>query len=85
MRVLMRWGIENYFSQSAMENAMKAARKTSDLKQYFPLPEDKAVDEHVSQFTKKLNKDVASHMTLKDLGGTYLADIFGEISQRIRS
>ncbi len=84
LRVLMRYGIENYFSKEAMESVMRDAGKPSDLSKYFPLPEDKAVHRFVPQFDKKMNADVASRMTLRDLEGTDLGGIFKEIENRAK-
>lgn len=79
LRVLHRYGIENYFSQRAMEAVLER-----DLSAFFLLSEDQRVDQQIPQYSKRLNREVARRMDLANLRGTDLGDILEEIRQSAR-
>jgi hypothetical protein len=97
LKVLRRYGIENYFPRHAIETALE--HQLPDA--YFPLPFDVAIEEHFrearswwqqlwnffsrrksrSYYGKHLNERTAQHVTLADIAGTDLATILNEVKQ----
>ena len=69
VKVLDRYGLENYFPQHAFETVMKR-----DLSACFPLDPRKAVTKQIRGYDKKTNFDMARLTTLSDLNGTDLRD-----------
>jgi len=79
LHVLMRYGIENYFTQKAMEAVLG-----QDLSDHFPLDETRPVAEQIPDgWDKNRNAAVFEHMSLQDLGGTDLAEICEDIARRM--
>ena len=97
LRVLRRYGIENYLPQRAYEAVIGR-----DLVQYFPIPPDKKIENHfceprsswrrwldfllrrqpTSFYKKTRNEEVAEYLSMADISGTDLAEILQEIKQR---
>jgi hypothetical protein len=97
LRVLRRYGIENYFPLRAYETVLQR-----DLRKYAPIPTDKAIEKHfvepqtwwqkwmnrlrkkpaASFYRKQQNADVATLLTFADIEGTDLAEILREIHQQ---
>lgn len=87
--VLERYGIENYFTQKALEQVIG-----NDLSGYFPIPDEAAIEDHLCDpstgarlYAKRRNEETAKHLSLSDLKGTDLFDIvqkIGEAAQRIQ-
>lgn len=97
LRVLQRYGIENYLPQHAYQTVLGR-----DLSTYFPIPYDKKIEEHFREpqpfwqrwlnrlrrrkqpcfYPKSLNEQVAGHVSLADVSGTDLATILNEVKQR---
>jgi hypothetical protein len=88
MRVLERYGIENYFPRHALE-----AIVGRDLASFFLIPPDVKVDEYLvdsstgaSLYSKKSNERVAQLLVLdRDLSGTDLAAIIQRIAERAKA
>jgi hypothetical protein len=80
LRVLLRYGIENYFPRHALEAVLQR-----DLASYLPVPETEAVTDHLPFYSKGRNADVASNIDLeRDLAGSDLHAIIHEIAERAR-
>ena len=78
VRVLMRYGIENYFSQKALEAVLGR-----DLSGAFALDETRPLSSQIGGYDKRLNVEVLRNMTPTDLDGTDLAEIIEEFRKRI--
>lgn len=87
LRVLQRFGIENYVPRHAYEAVL-----LRDLTSYFPLPETISILEHfrdqdaghqtdASFYRKNLNQAVAQHLHAADISETDLAAIINEITR----
>jgi hypothetical protein len=74
LRVLDRYGIENYFAQHALESVL--GQKVTSV---FPMREDKSIRDMIPTYNKNLNARVIEKMSLKDLAGTDLELIITEI------
>jgi hypothetical protein len=74
LRVLERYGIENYFSRSALEAVLGR-----DLSGAFPLLEDKAICIAIPGYNKNLNDQVIQRMSPDDLENTDFLEIITEI------
>jgi hypothetical protein len=94
LRILQRYGIENYFPQHACEAVLKR-----DLAAYFPIPVHKPIQEHFSErrpwwrtildwlqhrppqsfYQKRQSAQITAHLTLADIAGTDLAPIIEEL------
>jgi hypothetical protein len=75
--VLLRYGPENYFSQSAME-----AEVGRELSSAFPLSEILRIDQCIPGYGKALNGRVAERMSPDDLRGTDLGEILKTVVKR---
>lgn len=73
--VLERYGIENYFSQTACETVL-----AQDLAGHFPLPADTAVT--LPNLSKNLNPQIARRMTLADIANSDLRAFLETIEAR---
>ena len=73
--VLERYGIENYFSQTACETVL-----AQGLAGRFPLPAYTAVT--LPNLTKNLNPQIARQMTLADIANTDLHSFLETIEAR---
>jgi hypothetical protein len=78
VRVLKRYGIENYFSQNAFEKVLHRA-----LSGAFPLDETRSVSSQVGGYSKNANVEIIKHMQMTDFDGTDLAEILDELRKRI--
>src|SRR5260370_37322680 len=56
VRVLLRYGIENYFSQNALEKVLG-----KNLSGSFPLDEPRAVSTQIGGYDKNLTAEVIKH------------------------
>lgn len=88
LRVLERFGIENYFPRRALEAVLQR-----NLSSYFPLPHDVPIRDHLSEggdeglrrtfYSKDHNVQVAANLELeRDLAGTDLHFIVHNIAQK---
>lgn len=97
LKVLRRYGIENYFPRHAVETVL--GRQLPDS--YFPIPFDLGIEEHFreprswwqrlrnflcrrkprSYYGKHLNERTAKHVAFADIAGTDLATILNEVKQ----
>ena len=76
--VLKKYGVENYFTQSAMEAVMG-----QDLSQYFPVPDDAPIQEHFAAGKKTLRWRVRKLVAaLFDLGGPSLPSLYPKSRNR---
>ena len=73
--VLRRYGIENYFSQSACEAELSPA-----VAAHFPLPHDRAVA--LPNHSKNKNPAIARRMTANDIAGTDLLRTLEHVIER---
>ena len=73
--VLGRYGIENYFSQSACEAELGPA-----VAAHFPLPHDRAVA--LPNHSKNKNPAIARRMTANDIAGTDLLRTLEQVIER---
>ena len=80
VRVLKRYGIENYFSRSALETVLGR-----DLGGSFPLDEARPVPEQIGGYNKNHNVEVISHMKATDFEGTDIAEILEEFRKRLEA
>ena len=69
VKVLDRYGLENYFPQHAFETVMER-----DLSEHFPLDPRRPVSNQIPGYQKNKNVDLARLTTLTDLAGTDLRD-----------
>ena len=69
MKVLNRYGLENYFPRHAFETVMER-----DLSAYFPLDPRKPVSKQIRSYNKNMNVALAKLATLDDLAGTDLRE-----------
>ena len=74
LRVLQRYGIENYFAQHALESVLNC-----DLSSSFPLPDDKPIATVIPNYNKNLSAVIIERMSVDDLNGTDLLQILEEI------
>lgn len=94
LRVLKRYGIENYFPRQACERVLNR-----DLGAYFPIPPQKRIEEHFREpmrfwqhlmnwlrgrrlpsfYAKKLNEKVADYLTFADVETTDLGEMMLEV------
>lgn len=79
LRILRRYGIENYFSQRSLEVILGAG-----LSAHFPLSETQPVNRQIPAFRKALNGQVAKKMSLDDLTGTDLGEVMDEMIRRAK-
>jgi hypothetical protein len=85
LRVLERYGIENYFPRGAVERVLER-----DLSSFFPLPPDVSITNHLVDtekgerrpfYSKSRNRDVVANIDLdRDLAGTDLRAIIHDIA-----
>jgi len=78
VRVLLRYGIENYFSQNALEKVLG-----KNLSGSFPLDETRPVSNQIGGYDKNLNAEVIKHMQATDFDGTDIDAIIKEIRKRV--
>jgi hypothetical protein len=79
LHVLRRYGIENYFTQRAMEDVLRR-----NLSEHFPLDETRPVGEQIpGGWDKNRNAAVFEHMSLQDVKETDLAEICEDIARRM--
>ena len=69
VKVLDRYGLENYFPQHAFETVMER-----DLSTYFPLDPRNPVKKQIRGYNKNMNVALAKLTTLDDLAGTDLRE-----------
>ena len=69
VKVLDRYGLENYFPRHAFETVMKC-----DLSSHFPLDPRKPVSKQIRGYNKNMNVNLAKLATLDDLAGTDLRE-----------
>lgn len=80
--VLERYGVENYFTQAAVEGVTSL-----NLAGKWPLPIDKAVKDYLTDssggsfYSKGRNADVASRMSISDIESTDLGRILRRIAE----
>ncbi|HTY85625.1 MAG TPA: hypothetical protein VMB19_15500 [Silvibacterium sp.] len=80
--VLERYGVENYFTQAAVESITSL-----NLAGQWPLPIDKAVKDHLTDssgasfYSKGRNADVASRMSISEIESTDLGRILCRIAE----
>jgi hypothetical protein len=80
LRVLERYGIENYFPQHILEKITGA-----DLSSCFPIPDHVSAIKPFSKgflYSKSQNEEVAKYLKLQDLEGTDLLKAIQDISDR---
>jgi hypothetical protein len=77
-RVLMRYSIENYFSQGAFEKVLGR-----DLSGSFPLDEIRPVPDQIGGYHKNRNADVIRYMQATDFDGTDIAEILDELRKNV--
>ena len=76
--VLKKYGIENYFTQAAMETVIR-----QDLSKYFPIPDDAPIQEHFATEKKTLKWRVRKLVaTLFDLGAPSLPSLYPKSRNR---
>jgi hypothetical protein len=90
LRILERYGIENYFPRQAVEMVLQR-----DLASFFPLPHNVPIADHLSEivgverrtfYPKSRNRDVVAHIDLdRDLAGSDLRTFIYEIAERARN
>jgi TIR domain/Pentapeptide repeats (8 copies) len=81
LRILERYGMENYFPRAAVESVVG-----KDLSAFFPIPENVPADKHLPLYSKNVNKEVAAHISLEnDLKGTDLYNIVHEVGTAART
>jgi hypothetical protein len=76
VRVLERYGLENYFPRHAFEAVMGR-----DLSAHFPLDPRRPVSDQVPGYNKNMNVDLARLTTLADLAGTDLRDFLVRVAR----
>ena len=69
VKVLDRYGLENYFPPHAFETVMG-----HDLVAHFPLDPRRSVSDQIPRYSKNMNADLARLTTLADLADTDLRD-----------
>jgi hypothetical protein len=69
VKVLDRYGLENYFPRHAFETVMGR-----DLTAHFPLDPRRPVSDQIPGYNKNMNVDLARLTTFADLAGTDLRD-----------
>ena len=69
VKVLDRYGLENYFPCHAFETVMER-----DLSEHFPLDPRRPVSKQIRGYKKNMNVDLARLTTITDLVGTDLRD-----------
>jgi hypothetical protein len=74
LRILQRYGIENYLAQHALESVLNC-----NLSSSFPLPDDKPIAAVIPNYNKNLSAIVVERMSVDDLKGTDLLQILEEI------
>jgi len=78
VRVLIRYGIENYFSQTALQKVLGR-----DLNGSFPLDETLPVSDQIGGYNKNLDVEVIKQVTATDFDGTDLTKILDELRKRV--
>ena len=78
MYVLSRYGIENYFTQNAMEAVLGR-----DLTSAFPLDETRPVGVQIGGYRKEQNVAVIKHMQPQDFARTDIEDILSRLKQHV--
>ena len=76
LKVLDRYGIENYFSRKALETVLKR-----DIAADWPIPDDVAVVGRLNGYSKNMNADTAAAMELSDLAGTDLGAFLNALAR----
>ena len=76
VKVLERYGLENYFPRHAFETVMGR-----DLGAHFPLDPRRPVNDQVPGYNKNMNVDLARLTTLADLVGTDLGDFLVRVAR----
>lgn len=85
LHVLERYGIENYFTQAAMEAVCQQS-----LAGKWPLPTDRPILDHLTDtagkrvYSKSANAEVADKMSVSDVEGTDLGEILHRICDAAR-
>ena len=75
VKVLDRYGLENYFPRHAFETVMEC-----DLGEHFPLDPRRRVSHQIRGYKKIRNVDLAKVTTLADLAGTDLGDFLVRVA-----
>jgi hypothetical protein len=78
VRVLDRYGIENYFTQGAIEDVLGR-----DLGSSFQMDKARALADQIGGYDKNRNAEVINRMSMKDFEGTDLNDILDDLRSRI--
>ena len=76
VKVLERYGLENYFSRHAFETVLER-----NLSAHFPLDLRKPVKHQIPGYDKNMNADLAKLTTLADLAGTDLRGFLDRAAQ----
>lgn len=76
VKVLDRYGLENYFPRHAFETVM-----ARDLSAHFPLDPRRRVSDQLPGYNKNMNVDPARLTTLVDLARTDLRDALERIAR----
>ena len=76
VKVLDRYGLENYFPRHAFEALIER-----DLSAHFPLDPRRPVSNQIRGYSKNMNVDLAKLTTLADLAGTDLRDFLERTAQ----
>ena len=76
VKVLDRYGLENYFPRHAFEAVMGR-----DLSAHFPLDHRRPVRAQIRGYNKNMNVCLAKRTTLDDLAGTDLEDFLKRVGQ----
>ncbi len=76
VKVLDRYGLDNYFPRHAFEAVMGR-----DLTAHFPLDPRRPVTDQIRGYNKNMNVCLAKRTTLDDLAGTDLEDFLKRVGQ----
>jgi hypothetical protein len=77
LKVLRRYGIENYLPQHSYETVLKR-----DLSAFFPIPQTEKIEGYIPSFHKRLNEHLAQHLTMADVEHTDLADVIRSVKEQ---
>ncbi len=78
VRILNRYGIENYFSRTALERVLGR-----DLSGQFPLDQTRSILKQINGYDKSMAVDVLKHLAASDFDGTDVAIVIEEIQKHI--
>ncbi len=76
VKVLDRYGLENYFPRHAFEAVLGR-----DLSALFPLDARRPVADQIAGYNKNMNAQLARLTTLADLGGTDLREFLERVAR----